>query len=100
MTEPSNYGRRYWCIKVPESISKDGEIYLHADRVELRDGALIFLGKFYPSAKDGCVDYENPQDKEEKTVLILNKGQWLVCYAASVLDGSAVAVERWKGEVV
>jgi hypothetical protein len=100
VTEPNNYGKYYWCIKVPESISEDGEIYLNADRVELRDGALIFSGKFYPSARDGYPDYENPKDNEEKTLLILNKEQWLVCYAASVIDGSAIAVQYWKGEVV
>jgi hypothetical protein len=99
MTEPSNYGKYYWCIKVPESISGDGEIYLHADKVEFRDGALIFSGKFYQSMGDGNPDYEKPRDMEEKTLLILNKEQWLICYAASVVDGSAVAVVHWKGEV-
>jgi hypothetical protein len=26
-------------------------------------------------------------------------GNWIACYAASLIDGAAVAVERWKGEV-
>jgi hypothetical protein len=31
--------------------------------------------------------------------LIIPSGHWTACYAASVIDGSAVAVEHWKGEV-
>jgi len=99
MTEPSNYGKRYWCIKVPESVSKDREIYLYADRVEFRDGALIFWGSFYPSKNDNYPDYEDPEGGEQLR-LIFNKDQWLVCYTASLLDDSAVAVTKWKGEIV
>ena len=32
--------------------------------------------------------------------LAFAKGQWLVTYAASFLDGSALAVDHWEGEVV
>jgi hypothetical protein len=30
---------------------------------------------------------------------MLASGHWTAAYAASIHDGSAVAVERWKGEV-
>jgi hypothetical protein len=31
-TGPERYGRCYWCVKT--KLSKEGEIYLYADRVE------------------------------------------------------------------
>jgi hypothetical protein len=101
MSETANYGTRYFCVKVPFEISGDGEIYLYADRVELRDGALIFWGKYYPSEfRDGraYVDYDK-KDGDEMALLILNKECWKAYYAASCLDGAAVAVEHWRGEV-
>lgn len=79
----SNYGQYYWCVKVPKTLSENGEIYVHADKVSLSaTGALLF---------------ENSKDWTFN--LVLAPGQWLACYAASVFDGSAVAVEHWKGEV-
>ena len=33
------------------------------------------------------------------TVLALAAGKWTAFYAASCLDGSAVAVQHWAGEV-
>lgn len=102
MSESNNYGKKYFCIKVPSDISVDGEIYLHADRVEVRDGTLIFWGKYYPDKCDKAMgrfpDYEN-QTSDEMPLLILNKNCWEVYYAASCLDGHAVAVEHWRGEI-
>lgn len=102
---PHNYGNYYFCIKVSEEVSKDGEIYVHADRIEFRDGALLFWGRTYPDKsldeKDPTnrwSDYDNP-DSEEELNLILNKDQWKICFRASVLDGAALAVQYWSGEV-
>jgi hypothetical protein len=77
-----HYGKYYWCVKVKKTISKDGEIYIMADNVVVNnDGSVSFIGKdVYPN-------------------LILPAGSWLAVYAASLLDGSAVAVEHWAGEV-
>lgn len=83
LTGPAKYGRFYWCVKVSEEISPDGEIYAYASEVKTnQDGSLWLIGK------------------EAHPNLVLPSGKWLACYGASVMDGSAVAVEHWKGEVV
>jgi hypothetical protein len=73
------YGRSYWCVKTP--LSPSGEIYLHADGLSIRDGCLIFTGR------DSAVN------------MMFAPGQWQVAFAASCIDGHAVAVEHWPGEV-
>jgi hypothetical protein len=89
---PARYGDSRYCVKTP--LSKDGEVYVMADSVAVDpSGALVFTGRF----RDG--DPDSPGRPAEAT-LILAPGRWTACYAASCLDGSAVAVERWEGEVV
>ena len=89
----SKYGRYYWCIKVPESLSADGEIYIHAEKPIIHpNGELELVGAFR--------EYLNSPPERELANLILAPGQWLCIYAASVLDGSAIAVSHWKGEIV
>lgn len=39
----TNYGRYYWCVKVPSNISEDGEIYLYADKVEITPNGDLIL---------------------------------------------------------
>jgi hypothetical protein len=82
---PSDYGKYCFCVKTP--LSESGEIYVMADETDFTaDGAVIFLG--------------TRTDKEDdRTNLALAAGQWSAVYAASCWDGSAVAVEHWKGEV-
>jgi hypothetical protein len=82
MSETSSYGNYYWCVKVAKMLFKNGEIYLHAERVVLDRGAVVFI-----SNKD-C------------PVLVVPAGSWSAVCAASVIDGSAVAIEHWEGEVV
>lgn len=31
--------------------------------------------------------------------LVIAPGYWITCYAASMVNGAPVAVEKWKGEV-
>lgn len=84
----TRYGELYWCAKVTKDISPDGEIYVFADSVKTVDGTLQFIGHF---------------SQEQETafpVLIIPAGKWLASFAASVLDGAAIAVEHWQGEVV
>ena len=76
-TGPARYGDKYWCIKT--SISPDGEVYVMADAIEVHGGALMCVGH------------------ERQIVLTVAPGEWS---AASVMDGSAVAVDRWEGEVI
>ena len=89
MSEPEDYGRFYWCAKVTKDIAADGEIYVYADGVCTRaDGAVEFTREQAPEGKS-----------HTETLLVLAAGQWVAVYPASVLDGSAVAVEHWTGEV-
>lgn len=76
-----HYGKYYWCVKVTPDISPDGEIYLMADEVQVdSSGCLVLSGK-------------------SSANLILPATKWLACFAASLFDGHAVAVEHWKGEI-
>jgi len=79
------YGSCLFCVKVAESLSPDGEICAYADRVALRGGALLLqrIG----------------DDGEEQTTLAVAAGLWRAFFAASCIDGAAVAVESWTGEV-
>lgn len=97
MSSPEQYGQVYYCVKVPESVAPDGEIYVHADHVGLSpDGSIILHGTF-----SSDIEVPNQVDEPKSTAnLILAAGQWIAMYAASQIDGSAVAVERWEGEVV
>ena len=86
MSNPSSYGQFYWCIKVMTHLSESGEIYAYADEVTTNpDGSLALL-----------------QDKggTKEVTLLIAAGAWLALYAASALDGSALSVEHWKGELV
>ena len=88
MTECANYGKYYWCAKVPKAISSAGEIYVMADTVNITTtGDIIFMGH---GADKGHVF----------PVLMLAAGKWNAVYAASCIDGAAVAVEHWRGEVI
>ena len=84
MQETLRYGKKYWLIMVPKSVSIDKEITLMADTVYVQGGALVF------SQKDGD-DYS--------VNLVMAPGQWIAAYAASMLDGHAVAVEHWREQV-
>jgi hypothetical protein len=68
------YGNRYWIIDRPDG----GYISLYADRVELDAGHLAFYG-----GDPECLTFALPA------------GQWAAFYAAAVIDGAPVAVERW-----
>lgn len=76
------YGKHYWCVKT--NLSKNGEIYLMADRVEITQrGELLFW-------RDGDSPAVN---------LAISLGNWKAYFPASMMDGSAVAVEHWAGEI-
>jgi len=83
-TQGANGGRWYWCVVVPESISSEKKIYLHADSVlVLADGSLAFL-----------------LEEQKHSVLCMAPGFWQCYYAASVIDGSPCRVEHWAVELV
>lgn len=81
---PAGYGAYYWCVKT--DLSESGEIYVYADAVRCEPtGGVLFVSR---------------QDDGECINLALAAGKWTAVFAASVLDGHAVAVEHWEGEVV
>jgi hypothetical protein len=85
MSEPTNYGTRYWCVQVMEHVAKDGRFFVHADDVRTTsDGALEFL--------------RQPQNGKEvnRINFIIAAGQWISVYAASLLDGRPVSAEHWS----
>ena len=72
----------YFRVVVDNSISDDGEIYIHADGVDTKsDGSLHFFNK-----------------KQDLTHLIIAKGLWVSVNAASCLDGAPCFVEFWEGQ--
>lgn len=90
----TDYGRSYWCVKRRDA----PEVYVMADRVEVTPtGALIFWAET-TEAKDGS--YDRVPRNNPFPSLGFAPGEWTAFYAASLLDGSAVAVEHWEGEVV
>ena len=80
---PEKYGKYYWCVKVAKSLSKSGEIYLYADEVEVLNACVVF----------------RQIDSGHKINLMIPLHLVTAVYAASCMDGAAVAVEHWDGEV-
>lgn len=76
----SHKGTRRWGVRTTlpvdpaEYVSKGGELFVWADRVEVRDGCLLFFGE--GDQLNGA----------------LAAGQWQAVYVAA-LDGSPEAVE-------
>lgn len=80
----ARYGKYRWCVKT-ELEPAEGEIYLMADSMEVvASGALVFR----------CGKLEGFSG----ITLAIPSGEWSSAYAASCVDGSPVAVERWTGE--
>lgn len=68
-------GDLYWCI----SLADGKTVLAYADEVSIKpDGSLILY---------------NP---EEQFNLAFAAGRWVSIYAASVVDGGAVAVDAWE----
>ena len=83
--DPREHGQYYWCVK--KLLSEDGEIYVNADDARiLPDGSLVLV-RHKEDGGDRCVN------------LALAPAQRTCVFMASLLDGSAVAVDHWKGEI-
>jgi hypothetical protein len=109
MQNADQYGRRYWCVKSP--LSQDGEIYLHADFVEVSNNGDLQLvqkrklpevrrsrrGRSTQPEDDG--NYDDDDDIGYVVMLAIAAGNWTCVFAASVIDGHAVAADHWKGEI-
>ncbi len=87
--EMQNYGDYFWCVKVPQEISPDGEIYVNAQKAEITsNGDLIFWSSITEKRNE---PFQN---------LSLARGSWMAFYIASPLGGGAVAIDTWEGEVI
>ena len=90
--DASRHGRNYYCV----SLYDDREVYLFADEVLFHEnGDLIFKGR--PAAEEG----EAPTpDAAPQVLMAFAPSQWSFVYAASVVDGTAIAVAHWPEQVV
>jgi hypothetical protein len=87
------YGQYYWCVKT--SLANDDEIYVHADRVEFTPtGAVIFWCD--PTGQDTRTNRSTMKIQ----TLAIAAGHWKAVFAASCLDGHAIAAEHWQGAVI
>jgi len=78
----TDHGHLYFIVEVTRDISSDGWISFMANDVSVSpNGDLITLnhgrGIKYPG-------------------LILPRGKWLYCHAASMIDGRAITVDHWN----
>lgn len=78
--DTSKHGRYYWCVGLKDEDKT--EVLVMADAVDVSPAGALTLG-----------NDTNPN-------LIFAPGEWSFCYAASTLDGHAVAVDHWPGQVV
>ena len=96
MKEASSYGQRYWCVRIPASLSEESEndegilsdtteLYLYADTcIVLPSGAV----EFRRVTKD-----ERTGEQADCLNLAFAPGEWICTYEADPEDGAAVAVE-------
>lgn len=87
-SETARYGEYYWCVGLTpyEGEDKSTEVYVMADLVEADNGVLTLWGK-------------EKEDGLRRPNLIFAKGEWKFVYAASLIDGHAVAIEHWPGQI-
>lgn len=85
----NQYGQFYWLVE----LGNDEWVSVHANRVEVSGGAVVFYGSGH-EAGEGGPDYDRPK-RPDYPVIAFGSGQWKTFYAASVLDGHPVAVDRW-----
>jgi len=82
----SQRGRWLWCVIVTKDVASDGRIFVSADDVRTTaDGAVAFV-----RVPHG--------DRPERVELLIPAGKWRAVYAASIVDGRAVAVIKPNGK--
>jgi hypothetical protein len=93
--ESERYGQYYWLIGVGKTISVDGEVYAHADEIEVTPAGALVLFRTTKVDPDG--QYVPTGGKQP--MLILPAWAWNLLAAASCLDGRPVATEHRKGQI-
>jgi hypothetical protein len=80
-TGAEKYGKRYWAV----CLTNGDEVFVHADELTVEtSGALV-----------GSSAREDDGHKIKMLTFAVGPGGWKHAYAASVIDGGAVAVEHW-----
>lgn len=71
MSEPgeTSYGSHYWYVKLTKQVSDSGENYVQADRVEVKDGVLLFVQN---------------QEEGDKIIMAYAPGTWLSAYITNL----------------
>ncbi|PIR38114.1 MAG: hypothetical protein COV35_07695 [Alphaproteobacteria bacterium CG11_big_fil_rev_8_21_14_0_20_39_49] len=94
--DPTLYGEYIWFVR--SKIAKRGRMYVSADKVNVDNGALVFIGsdQAINNSSDICRD-ETSSRNPEKTTLIIAAGQWKAVYLTS--RGHAASVLMWDNEV-
>ncbi len=108
--QPQDYGDYYYCIKVTEDVAAAGEIYAFADQIETTPSGALVLLYWNPDtlspAEIAALSppvrrvYQESRFSLATRTLLIPADKWLAVYAASVIDGSAVAVQKWTEEVI
>lgn len=87
----AQYGRYFWQVDKPGG----GFASVYANRAELDNGHAVFYGCNHAALPNNRVDYDQPESPEY-VLIAFPPGQWTAFYAASVIDGSPVAVDKWE----
>lgn len=99
----ARYGNCFWCVEYG-----DGEwVTLYADRYEINTGGVLTFWAVpkQVKAEDPFDDaphehkiemYEDKPNEAERSLMSFAPGGWTRVYAASVWDGSAPVVDRWR----
>jgi hypothetical protein len=86
-SDASRHGRGYYCV----GLYDEREAYVFADEVVFHEnGDLIFLGRGTRNEGHASADEATPE-----VMLAFAPAYWSFVYAASVVDGHAVAVAHW-----
>lgn len=88
------YLSRYWLVLVPDEVSSSGELYVHADRLEVVEGSLQCWSDKTVNAASGEVV---PRTQPLLTTAF-GPGQWRMFTAAEFVTGSPVVIEHWDYE--
>lgn len=79
-------GKFYFIVEVTKDISRDGWISFAADDVTVSpNGDLIAMN-------------HTVNQNEKYPGLIITRGKWLYCHAASMIDGDAITTDHWNFE--
>jgi hypothetical protein len=83
VTGKEQYGDLYWCVGLEDGT----EVHAHADEVRVEESGALLLVR-------------GPRDEKPAQVnLAFASGQWRFVFAASLLDGHAVAAVHWRGQI-